>query len=135
MQRGPDFSRAPIRPAPINETDQGHQKERFRITGNEKESRWMRDDERCAKKTQRGREIPPLTKEKKITPEPPRRDLRSDQQRVFRSKVEAITEQTRERGISREKRDVGDFHHLMVDRRDDRLIATIDDVQKPVAVV
>src|SRR5207302_9149435 len=115
--------------------DPRHEKKRFRIAGDKKESRRMRGDERCDEKTQCGREVPSLTKEKKIAPKAPRGCLRSNKERVFRSDVKAITDQSRQSRISREKRNVGNFHYLVINRRDDRLITAIDDVQEPIAVV
>src|ERR1041384_6712813 len=53
VQGGPDFRRSSFGAAPVNETNDRHQKKRLGIRGDEKERRRMRQDRQCAKKTER----------------------------------------------------------------------------------
>src|SRR5438477_5295846 len=46
-----------------------------------------------------------------------------------------MPEQRGQRWICRKKRHIGHFHHFMADRRNGRLVAAIDDVREPIAVV
>src|SRR2546426_2589948 len=95
----------------------------------------MRGDRKGAKKTQRGGKFPTLAEEKKVSPKTPGSELRGEEERGFSINAKNGTEQSGQRRISREKRDVGNFHHLVIDGRNDRLIAAVDDVSEPVTVV
>src|ERR1043165_9704617 len=95
----------------------------------------MGDNQKRAAELEQGRKVPPPAEKKKISPKSPGRDLGDDQQRFVSFQSEHITKYGYEHGIRREKADVGDFHHLVIDRRHNRLVAAIDDVHEPVAVV
>src|SRR5207302_8263837 len=135
MQDRQYFRDATFRATPKHEPKESHHEERLGVTGHEKKRRWMRHDCERAEKLQKRRDPPAFAEEEKITPEPPGRDLRDNEQRVVRAEAEPMTQQGRERGIRGEKRHVGDFHHFMADRRNGRLLATIDDVRVPIALM
>ena len=114
---------------------QRHQEKRLGIAGDQEERRRMRDDGEGAEKLQEWRDIPAIAKEKKITPETPGRGLGRDQQRVVGAQVQTVTEQRREGGVSREKRHVGDLHHLVAARRNGGAVTAVHDIREPVAIV
>src|SRR2546427_11420118 len=95
----------------------------------------MSGDRQRAKKTQRRREFPTLAEKKKVSPKPPGSQLRRDEQRGLGLDAKNGAEQAGQRRISRKKRDVGNFHYLVIDGRNDRLVAAVDDVGEPVTVV
>ena len=95
----------------------------------------MSGDRQRAKKTQCRREFPTLAEKKKVSPKPPGGQLRRDKQRGLRFDTEDGAEQAGQRRISRKKRDVGNFHHLVIDGRNDRLIAAVDDIREPITIV
>ena len=49
--------------------------------------------------------------------------------------LKCISEQRGNRRVCREKCDIRDFHHLVIDRRDNGLVSAIDNVHEPIAVV
>src|ERR1700704_1313365 len=95
----------------------------------------MGKDRQCAEDLKRRRELPALTKQKEVSPESPRSDLRGNEKRLVALKIKDATKQAGDRWISGKEGDIGNFHHLVIDRRHGRLVAAIDDVQEPVAVV
>src|SRR5207248_4979371 len=62
-------------------------------------------------------------------------ELRRNEQCCVTIKLERVMEETGNQGIRRKKCDIRDYHYLMIDRRDDRLVTAIDDIHEPVAVV
>src|SRR2546428_5726711 len=95
----------------------------------------MSHDGQGAEKAKCGRKIPTLAEEKEITPKTPGGELRSDEERVLGVKMQTVTEQSGKCGIRREKGDVGHLHHLVIDGWNDRLVAAVDDVHEPIAIV
>src|SRR5256885_5438987 len=95
----------------------------------------MSGDRQRAKKSERRREFPALAEKKKVGPKPPGSELRSNQKGSLSIDAKNGTEQGGQRGISRKKGDVGYFHYLVIDGRNDRLVAAVDNIREPVAVV
>src|SRR5439155_13352464 len=95
----------------------------------------MSNDQQRAEKLECGRDIPAVTKEKEIAPEAPGCDLGRDQQCVVCIDVESVMKHGSKRRIGGEKSNVRNFHHLMIDRRHDRLVAAVNDVHEPIAIV
>src|SRR4029077_19934515 len=95
----------------------------------------MTQDRQCAEKSKGRREIPPLAKEKKVAPETASGSLGGHEQCVPRVQVQTVTQNRCDGRISRKEPDVGNFHDFVVNRRDDRLVAAIDNVHEPVTIV
>src|SRR5260370_31667249 len=95
----------------------------------------MSNDQQRDEKLERGRNIPAAAKEKEIAPEAPGCDLGGDQQRVVCIDVESVMKRRSNRRIGGKKSNVGNFHHLMIDGRHDRLVAAVSDVHEPIAIV
>src|SRR5262245_13172286 len=124
-----------LRGVPIDEAKQCHKKERFRVGGDEEECCRVREDEERPTNLKRTRNSPAPAEQEEISPKTPRSELSGDQKRRAGVDVECISQQRSNRRVCREKCDIRDFHHLMIDRRDDRLISAIDNVHEPIAVV
>jgi len=95
----------------------------------------MRRDGQGAEKAQSVGNLPALTEKKEISPKSPGRELRNDQQCGLGIDPENGTEQTSQRGISRKECNVRNFHHFVINRRNDCLVAAIENVREPVTVV
>src|SRR5207302_10271451 len=135
MQSRPHFRSTTLCAAPIDETHQRHKKKRLGIAGNKKEGSGMGDDRQRAEKLERRRKIPPLAKEKEITPETPRCYLSGNEQRVGGVEVQPVAKQSSDCRISGKKSNIGHFHHLLPHGRHDCLVAAVNDVSEPVTVV
>ena len=135
MQSGENFAHGTFSAAPVNKADQRHQKERLGIPGDEKESGRMRGNRERSKKAQCRREFPAIAKKKEIAPKSPGGELRRNEQSSFGVDLKNVTNQTRQRRISGKEGDVGHFHHLVIDRGNRCLVAAINDVGEPIAVV
>ena len=127
--------RATLRGAPIDEAEQRHKKERFRVSGDEEERCRVREDEECPANLKRTRNFPAPAEQEEISPKTTRSELSGDQKRRVGADVESISEQRGNRRVCREERDIRDFHHLVIDRRDNGLVSAIDNVHEPIAVV
>src|SRR5258708_40168064 len=95
----------------------------------------MSGDGQRAEETQRRGKFPTLAEKKKISPKTPGRELRSDKQRCFSFDAKRDAQQIGKHRISRKKGDVGNFHHLVIDRRGDRVIAARDAIFATITVV
>src|ERR1700746_3008725 len=95
----------------------------------------MSNDQQRTEKLERGRNIPATAKQKEIAPEAPGCDLGDDQQRVVCIDVESVMKQRSNRRIGGKKSNVGNFHHLMINGRHNGLVAAVNDVHKPIAIV
>src|SRR5437660_8618939 len=95
----------------------------------------MRSDEQGAKKAQRVGNLPTLTEKEKVRPKSPGRELRNDEQCGLGIDPENGAEQTGQRGISWKESDIRNFHHLVINRRNNRLVTAIENVREPVAIV
>src|SRR5436190_6825291 len=95
----------------------------------------MSKNRQRAKELERRGKIPADAKEKEIAPEAPGCHLGGDQQCTICIEVKSVTKHRSNRGIGRKKSNVGNFHHLMIDRRHDRLVAAVNDVHEPIAIV
>ena len=127
--------RATLRGAPIDEAEQRHKKKRFRISGDEEERCRVRQDEECPANLKRTRNFPAPAEQEEISPKTPRSELSGDQKRHAGADIESISERRGNRWVCREKRDIRDFHRLMIDGRDNGLVSAIDNVHEPIAVV
>src|SRR5205807_5921454 len=111
---------------PVDKTDERHQKERFGIARDQKKRGRMSGDHQRAKKPQRWRKFPTLAEKKKESPKTPGSELCGDEERGFSIDAKNGTEQSGQRGISGKKGNVRDFHYLVIDGGNDRLIAAVD---------
>jgi hypothetical protein len=135
VQRCPDSRGTTVRAAPIDEAQQRHEKKRFRIAGNQKKGGWMGDNQQCAAKLERRRKTPAIAQEKEVSPETPGSELGGDEQGVASVDVKSAAKQGGNCRVRGEESNIGHFHHLVIDRRNDRLIAVVDDVHEPIAIV
>ncbi len=94
----------------------------------------MRGNRGGAEELQEWRQIPPRTEKEEVTPEPPSRQLRGHEQGIVRPQTHSV-QHARDPGIRRKESDIRHFHHLLIDRGNDRAVATIHDICEPVAVV
>src|SRR6476469_9690550 len=127
--------RTTLRGAPIDEAEQRHKKERFGISGDEEERCRVRQDEECPANLKRTRNFPAPAEQEEISPKTPRSELSGDQKRHAGADVESISEQRANYWVCGEKRDIRNFHHLVIDRRNNGLVSAIDNVHEPIAVV
>ena len=95
----------------------------------------MRRNHQSAKKTKGVGKFPAPAKQKEVGPKSPGCELRDNQERDFSVDPKSRVNQTNQRGIRREKSNVGNFHYLVIDRRNDGLIAAINNVAEPVTVM
>ena len=95
----------------------------------------MSKNRQCAKELELRGTIPAAAKEKEIAPKAPGCHLSGDQQRAICIEVESVTKHRGNRGIGGKESNVGNFHHFMIDGRHDRLIAAVNDVHEPIAIV
>src|SRR5438067_12895075 len=95
----------------------------------------MGQDGKRAEELDNWRDSPSVTKEEEITPESPGGALGGDEQRRISAQVQAVMEHRGEGRISREKRHVGNFHHLVADGRNGGFITPVNNVGEPVTVV
>ena len=58
-----------------------------------------------------------------------------DQEGIAGVDVKSVAKQGRNRRIRGKESNIGHFHHLVIDRRNDRLVAVVDDVHEPIAIV
>src|SRR4029077_8304371 len=121
--------------APIDETEQRHKKERFRVSGDKEERGRVRQDEECPADLKRTRNFPAPAEQEEISPKTPRSELSGDQKRRAGADVESISDKRANYWVCGEKRDIRDFHHLVIDRRNNGLVSAIDNVHEPIAVV
>src|SRR5215831_8938090 len=121
--------------APIDEAEQRHKKERFRVSSDEEERCRVREDEQCPANLKRTRNFPAPAEQEEISPKTPGSELSGDQKGRAGTDIECISEQRGNGRVCRKKRDIRDFHHLVIDRRDNGLISAIDNVHEPIAVV
>src|SRR5205085_7862888 len=117
MQHGESFRAAAIRDAPINKTEQRHQRERFRISGDEKEGGRMCNNRKGTEEAQRRRNLPALAKKKEVSPETPGRELSGERQSCFRFELQRPPKETGKHWIRRKESNVRDLHHLMINGR------------------
>src|ERR1700730_1526891 len=135
MQRRPNFRSTAFRAAPVDKSEQRHEEERFGITGNQKKGGGVSKDRQRAEDLKCRREVPALTKQKEVSPESPCSDLRGDEKRIVALEIKDATKQAGDRWISGKESDIGNFHHLVIDRRHGRLVTANVDVHEPVTVV
>src|SRR2546423_15285262 len=95
----------------------------------------MRGNSQSAKKSERRRKCPALADKKERTPESPRRELRGDEKGGCGVDLKNGAKQTGKRRVSGKEGDVRNFHHLVINRRNSRLIAAVDNVGEPVTIV
>src|SRR5437773_12307105 len=88
-----------------------------------------------AKELERRGKIPADTKEKEIAPEAPGCHLGGDQQCTICIEAESVTKHRSNRGIGGKESNVGNFHDLMSDGRHSCLVAAVNDVPEPIAIV